>query len=187
MPAALETKSIDGYATSLPFTTQAVLAGSAIMLASAVRDAPDLLPFAYGLVYTRAGHLHQAARQMRAGGARARRRQRLHPRQAGRGARALKKRFDKMDPAVLAAAWRIVAQAHAKDVRVTVPGLENSQKVSLEAKLLGAEGRARRNSTGFIRMSSCADRAVGDDWRRSVPSPACGGGTGRGHTSNSCA
>ena len=30
----------------------------------------------------------------------------------------------------------MVAQAHAKDIRVTVAGLENSQKVSLEAKLL---------------------------------------------------
>jgi len=53
MLAAMETKSIDGFATSLPFTTEAVVKGSAMMLASGVRDAPDLLPFAYGLVYTR--------------------------------------------------------------------------------------------------------------------------------------
>jgi hypothetical protein len=37
---------------------------------------------------------------------------------------------------VLAAAWQIVAAAHARDLRVTVPGLEHSQQVSLEAKLL---------------------------------------------------
>ncbi len=48
----------------------------------------------------------------------------------------LQKRFEKMDPALLAAAWKIVSQAHAKDVRVTIPSLEHSQKVSLEAKLL---------------------------------------------------
>ncbi len=48
----------------------------------------------------------------------------------------LKKRFDKMDQQVLAAAWKTVSQAHAKDLRVTVPGLEHSQQVSLEAKLL---------------------------------------------------
>mgnify|MGYP003342604573 CR=1 FL=1 len=48
----------------------------------------------------------------------------------------LKKRFDKMDQDVLAAAWRDVAAAHAKDIRVTVPSLDHSQKVSLEAKLL---------------------------------------------------
>ena len=47
-----------------------------------------------------------------------------------------KKRFDKMDQQVLAAAWKTVAAAHAKDIRVTVPGLDHSQEVSLAAKLL---------------------------------------------------
>jgi hypothetical protein len=41
-----------------------------------------------------------------------------------------------MDAAVLAAAWPIVAKAHARDLRVTIPALEHSQQVSLEAKLL---------------------------------------------------
>ncbi len=136
MPAALETRQIDGYATSLPFTTQAVLGGSAVMLASAVRDAPDLLPFAYGLVYTRpdtcAKQREKCVRMARAlAGANAF----IHDKPAA-ALELLKKRFDKMDPAVLAAAWQIVAQAHAKDIRVTVPGLDHSQKVSLEAKLL---------------------------------------------------
>src|SRR5436190_1669872 len=49
MLPALENKAIDGYATSLPFTTQAVSKGAAIMLASGTTDAPDLLPFAYDL------------------------------------------------------------------------------------------------------------------------------------------
>src|SRR5262249_22534786 len=50
---ALENKAIDGYTTSMPFTTQAVVGGSAIVLASAATDAPELLPFAYSMVYTR--------------------------------------------------------------------------------------------------------------------------------------
>jgi hypothetical protein len=37
---------------------------------------------------------------------------------------------------VLAAAWKTVSAAHAKDLHVTVPGLEHAQQVSLEAKLL---------------------------------------------------
>ena len=53
MLPAMETKSVDGFATSLPFTTEAVVKGNAIMLASGASDAPDLLPFAYGLIYTR--------------------------------------------------------------------------------------------------------------------------------------
>ena len=86
MPAALQTKSIDGYATSLPFTTQSVLAGTAIMLASAVRDAPDLLPFAYGLVYTRPIPVRSSGTN--APGWRARSlAPTVHSRQAGRGAR----------------------------------------------------------------------------------------------------
>jgi ABC-type nitrate/sulfonate/bicarbonate transport system substrate-binding protein len=58
MLPALESKSVDGYATSMPFTTQAVVKGSAIMLVSAVTDAPELLPFAYGLIYTRHAPRH---------------------------------------------------------------------------------------------------------------------------------
>jgi NitT/TauT family transport system substrate-binding protein len=136
MLAALQTKAIDGYATSLPFTTEAVVKGHAIMLASAVSDAPDLLPFAYGLVYTRPDtctkQREKCARVARAlAGANAFIRD-----QPAAALDLLKKRFDKMDPAVLAAAWQIVSAAHAKDVRVTVPGLEHSQQVSLEAKLL---------------------------------------------------
>src|SRR5262245_59136680 len=53
MLAGLQTKALDGFATSLPFTTEAVVKGSAVMLASGAVDAPDLLPFAYGLIYTR--------------------------------------------------------------------------------------------------------------------------------------
>jgi len=41
-----------------------------------------------------------------------------------------------MDQQVLVAAWKTVSQAHAKDLRVTVPALTHSQQVSLEAKLL---------------------------------------------------
>jgi ABC-type nitrate/sulfonate/bicarbonate transport system substrate-binding protein len=136
MPAALATRQIDGYATSLPFTTQAVLNGSAVMLASGVRDAPDLLPFAYGLVYTRPDMCMKAREKcVRIVRALADANQFIHAKPAA-ALELLKKRFDKMDPAVLAAAWEVVAAAHARVVRVTVPGLDHSQKVSLEAKLL---------------------------------------------------
>jgi hypothetical protein len=41
-----------------------------------------------------------------------------------------------MDQQLLAVAWQVAQKAHAKDIRVTLPQLENSQKVSLAAKLL---------------------------------------------------
>jgi hypothetical protein len=48
----------------------------------------------------------------------------------------LKKRFQRMDANLLKIAWGRTQKAHAKDIRVTVRQLENSQKVSLDAKLL---------------------------------------------------
>jgi ABC-type nitrate/sulfonate/bicarbonate transport system substrate-binding protein len=136
MLAALQTKALDGYATSLPFTTEAVVRGNAVMLASAVSDAPDLLPFAYGLIYTRPDTCtKQREKCVRVARALADANRFILAKPAD-ALDLLKKRFDKMDPALLAAAWQVVSAAHAKDMRVTVPGLEHSQQVSLEAKLL---------------------------------------------------
>jgi ABC-type nitrate/sulfonate/bicarbonate transport system substrate-binding protein len=136
MLAALDTRQVDGYATSLPFTTEAVVKDKAVMLASGTNAAPDLLPFAYGLVYTRPDmctkQREKCVRVVRALIAA----NRMITQQPAEALAILKKRFDKMDPAVLGAAWPTVSQAHAKDLRVTVPALQHSQQVSLEAKLL---------------------------------------------------
>jgi ABC-type nitrate/sulfonate/bicarbonate transport system substrate-binding protein len=136
MLPALDTKQLDGYATSLPFTTQAVLKGSAVMLASGFDAAPDLLPFAYGLLYTRpqtcVEKREMCARMTRAlaGAALF-----IHDKPA-ESLEFLKKRFPRMEPDLLTAAWQTVSKAHAKDIKVTLPGLDHSQKVSLEARLL---------------------------------------------------
>jgi ABC-type nitrate/sulfonate/bicarbonate transport system substrate-binding protein len=136
MLPALENKAIDGYATSLPFTTAAVLKGSAVMFASAVTDAPDLIPFAYGLIYSKP-ELCKEQREKCARMARAMKGvAQFIQEKPGEALELLKKRFNTTDPQLLEAAWKTVSAAHAKDIRVTVPGLENSQKVSLEAKLL---------------------------------------------------
>jgi NitT/TauT family transport system substrate-binding protein len=136
MLPALDNKAIDGYATSLPFTTQAVVKGSAVMLASATVDAPDLLPFAYGLIYTRpetcAQNRDKCTRLVRALAAA----NKLILEKPDTALGLMRKRFGKMDPAVLSAAWRVVAQAHARDIAVPVAGLDHSQRVSIEAKLL---------------------------------------------------
>jgi NitT/TauT family transport system substrate-binding protein len=143
MLAGLQTKQLDGFATSLPFTTEAVVKGTAVMLASGATDAPDLLPFAYGLVYTRpdmcAKAREKCLRITRALAAA----NRLIQEKPDDALELLKKRFDKMDQQVLAAAWQTVSKAHAKDLRVTVPGLDHSQKVSLEAKLLEAKNELK--------------------------------------------
>ena len=143
MLAGLQTKQLDGFATSLPYTTEAVVKGSAVMLASGTVDAPDLLPFAYGLIYTRqdmcAKQREKCTRIVRALAAA----NRFILEKPDEALGLLKKRYETMDQELLAAAWRTVSKAHAKDLHVTVPGLDHSQKVSLEAKLLDAKNELK--------------------------------------------
>jgi NitT/TauT family transport system substrate-binding protein len=137
MLPALESKAVDGFTTSMPFTTQAIQKGAAVMLASSVNDARELVPFAYGLVYTTPDQCQKnremCARMARAFSA------------AGKVTReqpekvfeeVLKKRFPKIEPELLKAAWIQTHRAHATDFRVTKQMLDNSQKVSIIAKLL---------------------------------------------------
>src|SRR5262249_43257929 len=149
MLPALENKAIDGYATSMPFTTQSVIRGSAVMLVSAVSDAPELLPFAYGLIYARPETCQTkrdlCARMARAYAVAAA----MIQEKPHEVLEILKKRFPRMDAELLAAAWQVAQKAHAKDIRVTVPQLENSQRVSLAAKLLDPKD-ALKNYDGLF-------------------------------------
>jgi len=149
MLPALENKAIDGYATSMPFTTQSVVKGSAVMLMSAVSDAPELLPFAYGLIYTRP-ETCQAKRELCARVARAYvAAAKMIQDKPDEVFTILQKRFPRMDERLLAAAWDVAQKAHATDIRVTVRQLENSQKVSLAAKLLDPKD-ALKTYDGFF-------------------------------------
>jgi NitT/TauT family transport system substrate-binding protein len=137
MLAALETKAVDGYVTSLPYTTEAVLRGSAVMFASAAQGAaPDILPFAAGLVIAKP-ETCRADRDkcLHVVRALARSVQLIRDR-PDEALRLLRVRFKEMNAALLETAWPIVAQAYTKDLRVAVRGLENSEKVNIEAKLL---------------------------------------------------
>ncbi|HEV8015218.1 MAG TPA: ABC transporter substrate-binding protein, partial [Stellaceae bacterium] len=144
MLGALQTKAVDGFTTSLPFTTQAVLNGSAMMFASAAQGiAPDLVPFPYGLLMTkpdtcqrdpdkctRVVHALAAASRM------------IHD-QPDKSLAVLSQRFKTMDPEVLKAAWTTVAQAHATDLRVTEAVLAKGDKVNVEAGLLKPEDQLK--------------------------------------------
>ncbi len=98
---------------------------------------PSSLPFAYGLIYTRPEVCKEkrdlCARMARAYAGAAKM---IQEKPDEVFEKILKKRFEKMDPMLLAEAWKVAQKAHAKDIRVTVQQLENSQKVSLDAKLL---------------------------------------------------
>ncbi len=137
MLPALLTKAVDGFATSLPYTTEAVMTGTAKMFASAPQgDAPDILPFADGLIMTRQATCEapgDKCRHLLRALARANTLIREHPAEA---LDMLRPRYKQMKPELLEAAWRIVAPAHTADLRVTMKSFENSERVNLEAKLL---------------------------------------------------
>jgi ABC-type nitrate/sulfonate/bicarbonate transport system substrate-binding protein len=134
---ALENKAIDGFTTSMPFTTQAIVKGSAVMVASSTFDAPDLAPFGYALVYTRPGFCKEKGdlcpRVVRAYQAAAKA---IQEKPDEVFDKVLTKRLAKTPPDLLAAAWKVAQTAHAKDIRVTRAQLENSQKINLGTKLI---------------------------------------------------
>ena len=143
MRPAMLNKAIDGFATSLPFTTEPVFKGDAIMLASAVTDAPELLPFAYGLVQTKPETCQQNREKcVRVAKAYQLTAKFIHEK-PDEALAILAKRFPKMDQELLKAAWQTVRAAHAKDLRVTVKSLENSENVNLVAKLLKPEDKLK--------------------------------------------
>jgi len=134
---ALISKQIDGYATSLPFTTLAVQKGAAIMLASGPGgDLPEFIPFAYVVLQTRpevcAKQREKCLRMAHSMKAAVK----FIKENKARAFEMLKKRFSRLDPAVLAAAWDVVYDAHPNDVRVTAQGLINAQKFNLDSGLL---------------------------------------------------
>ncbi len=137
MMGALVTKAVDGFTTSLPYTTEAVLKGTAVMYASAAEGAaPDYIPFPYGIVMTRPqtceANRDKCVRVVRALGEATR----MIRDEPDKALAILTNRFKQMDPAVLAAAWKVVAAAHASDLRVSDALLATGEKVNIEAKLL---------------------------------------------------
>ena len=140
MPAALASHSIDGFSASLPWTTQAVASGEAVLLASSPRgDVPELIPFAYGVVMTRPGLCQDhrpVCAAMVAGLAAANSYIREHPQDA---LALLKKRFPQTPDSVLVPAFDTLRQATAAVPRVDPAALENSEKFSVAAHVVKPE------------------------------------------------
>lgn len=137
MLPALTSKAIDGFSTAMPFTTQAVLRGDAIMLESGVADVPDVLPVAYNIIFTRAG-VCEEKREMcrRVGRAYVGAMRMIQERPDEVFETVLRKRYPKMDPELLKAAWKVTRDAHARDIRITDEQFDNSQKISINSKML---------------------------------------------------
>jgi NitT/TauT family transport system substrate-binding protein len=136
MVDALRNRTIDGFATSPPFTTEAALSGAGIMWASGLIDLSELLPFGYGLLYgqrqTCLSTPDRCTRVARAFAAAARA---IRDQPDLVVERVVKPRFASMNPDVLAAAWIRTRDAHARDVRITIRHFENAARVNEAAAL----------------------------------------------------
>jgi len=150
MLPALKAKQIDAFATSLPFTTNAIVSGDAVMLASGpAGDLPEYVPFDYVVLYTRpevcAKEPIKCEKMARASKAATD----FIVQKPDEALKVLRKRFPNLDEKVLDAAWAVVSKAHSKTSLATTKGLENSQNFSLDAGLLEPKDALRDVSGTF--------------------------------------
>jgi ABC-type nitrate/sulfonate/bicarbonate transport system substrate-binding protein len=149
MYPALKSGQIDAYATSLPWTTQAVLAGDAIDLVSGPGGGlPEYMPFAYVVLATRAAFCEEkpdVCRKMVRALAAANKLIKSDPDKA---LGYVKKTFSRMDPKLLQAAWKLTVQAQAADIAVPEKGVLNAQRFDIDAGL-STPGEAVKDLSGF--------------------------------------
>ena len=128
MPAAMAAGAIDGFSSSLPWTTGAVASGQAIMVASSARgDLPELLPFAYAVVMTRPQlcREHPSICRKMAQGYRAAGTMLRNHRQESMA--ALRPRFSRIDENVFETAVATIAAATPAVPQVDRAALENAE------------------------------------------------------------
>ncbi len=144
MLPALVNKQIDGYSTSLPFTTEAEVKGLGVVIVSGPRnDMPEYSPFDYVVLAGRADtcqkNQEKCARIVAAFGDA---NKYIQDNPDGTWA-ILKKHFEHMDEKILKAAWDVAKQAHPRSVAVTEKGIDDAQKWSMDAGLLDPKNEVK--------------------------------------------
>ena len=134
MLAALKTGAIDGFMMSPPWPVMAVRDGVAVTLASVPRgDFAELYPFSFVILVVRTGFCDtkpSICRKMIAGYKRAL--TLIHDNPAESVA-ALRKKFDKTDPAVLADAFEVTRAASSRTGLIPEAGFKRAIEFQLEA------------------------------------------------------
>jgi NitT/TauT family transport system substrate-binding protein len=140
MPGALESKAVDAFTSSLPWTNGEVLSGHAVTVASSPRgDLPEYLPFAYLLVVTRpevCRDRRTLCEKMVTGLVAAAQFIHEHPQETFAIA---KKKFDQMGDDVLRDALAIITPATPLHPVVTVEELRNSESFNAAAGVVKPE------------------------------------------------
>lgn len=140
MIAALKSGAVAGFVMSQPWTLIPVHEGVAVRLVSNPRgDFPELNPFAYNLILTRADlcdNKPSVCRKLLAGYQQAHAIIRDKPKEA---LAVLSKRFAKMDPRVVADAFEWTRKATPATVEITDIGLKHSQDLMLSTGMIKPE------------------------------------------------
>lgn len=140
MPGALQSKAIDGFSSSLPWTIDAVRSGAAVMVASSPRgDLPELIPFNYSVLMTRPSLCEEQrsiCEKMAHGFVLAAQ----FIRENAEGTIAVvKKRFPQTSDETLAAAVETIRGATPAEPIPTQAGFENSEKFNVNARVMKPE------------------------------------------------
>jgi NitT/TauT family transport system substrate-binding protein len=142
MNAALGLKQIDGFVTTMPFPIEAVMAGTAVMIASGPDGEPrEIVPMAFSSVVTRpevcatrktlcqgiGRSIAEAATYIHA-----------YPAEA---LAFIQKRFAPMSPALIAAAFEEARKAAPDPPVVTRASLENGEKLNISVGLVDPKNK----------------------------------------------
>jgi NitT/TauT family transport system substrate-binding protein len=140
MIAALKSGAIDGFTMSMPWPVMASRDGSAVSIMSLARgDFAELTPFSFIVIVTRQGLCEgkpSICRKLIAGYKRAFALMQDRPADA---VAALRKKFDKTDPAVLTDAFELVRAASSRTGLVPEAGLKRALEFQVDAGVMKAD------------------------------------------------
>jgi NitT/TauT family transport system substrate-binding protein len=137
MLAAMQTKTIDGISTVLPWPRKPVVEGTAVLVASGSRnDPPHLVPLAFNVLATRPETCEKRKSLCEKMG-RTFSEAMAYIRDNPQGLFALlKKQFSNFDDAVLTASVDIIRRSTPQTAAVPVAALENADNFNVEARLM---------------------------------------------------
>ena len=140
MIAALKSGAIDGISMSVPWPVMATRDGLTVTLVSVPRgDIPEMTPFAFILLVTRPGFCDtkpSVCRKLVAGYQRSL--GLIHDKPAEATA-ALRKKFDKIDPAVLADSFELARAASSRKLLINEAGIKRAFDFQVDAGAMSAD------------------------------------------------
>jgi NitT/TauT family transport system substrate-binding protein len=137
---AMQSKAIDGFSSSMPWTVEPVQNGTAVVVASSPRgDIPSMIPFAYSVLAARPETCEKRRSVCEKMGRAFVAAATFIRNQPEATLAILKKRFPAMNDQVLAGSLETIRQATPVPPVVTREGIENSERFNVDAGVLKRE------------------------------------------------